>query len=218
VGGNPLISGETMGGKAKARAEEQKPLELVVSREDATTKIQDRIEKGRDLLNRQLHSWEDLEAAKTDYFRWTDYNAELLKPLFTNESLSSEYAAFYGAIAGTRNRLEIEVKGFRDEVNHKIHRLESIKDRLELISLAKGVPAETAQPQPRALGNKAFVVRGHDEAARESVARFLERLGITTVILHEQANAGRTIIEKLEHSSTVDFATLLAHPHCCTRW
>ena len=46
-----------------------------------------------------------------------------------------------------------------------------------------------------------FVVHGHDDAARETVARFIEKLGLRPVILHEQANKGQTIIEKLEGHS-----------------
>lgn len=42
---------------------------------------------------------------------------------------------------------------------------------------------------------KIFIVHGHDEGARESVARFLERIGFELIILHEQANRGRTVIE-----------------------
>ena len=38
-----------------------------------------------------------------------------------------------------------------------------------------------------------FIVHGHDEGPREAVARFLERLGFEPVILHEQANKGRTV-------------------------
>jgi predicted nucleotide-binding protein len=60
--------------------------------------------------------------------------------------------------------------------------------------------------------NKAFVVHGHDQSAKESVARFLERLGIEAVILHEQATGGRTIVEKLEHYSDVAFAVVLLTP------
>jgi hypothetical protein len=45
--------------------------------------------------------------------------------------------------------------------------------------------------------NRVFLVHGHDDAARESVARFLEKLKMTPIILHEQANAGNTVIEKL---------------------
>ena len=57
-----------------------------------------------------------------------------------------------------------------------------------------------------------FVIHGHDEAAREKVARFLENLGLKPVILHEQVNKGRTIIEKLEDHADVAFAVVLLTP------
>jgi predicted nucleotide-binding protein len=44
------------------------------------------------------------------------------------------------------------------------------------------------------------------------VALFLERLGIEPVILHEQANRGATLIEKLERNSDVQFAVVLLTP------
>lgn len=60
--------------------------------------------------------------------------------------------------------------------------------------------------------NQIFVVHGHDEGARESVARFVERLGFEAIILHEQANQGRTIIEKIEAHGDVGFAIVLLTP------
>ena len=54
-----------------------------------------------------------------------------------------------------------------------------------------------------AVNRQIFIVDGHDEGAREAVGRFLERLGFEAIILHEQANKGQTIIQKL-----VDMATL----------
>ena len=60
--------------------------------------------------------------------------------------------------------------------------------------------------------NKIFVIHGHDEAARETVARFLEKLELEPVILHEQANKGRTIIEKFEDHADVAFAVVLLTP------
>ena len=60
--------------------------------------------------------------------------------------------------------------------------------------------------------NKVFVIHGHDEAARETVARFLEKLGLEPVILHEQANKGHTIIEKFEDHADVAFAVVLLTP------
>lgn len=59
---------------------------------------------------------------------------------------------------------------------------------------------------------KVFVVHGHDEGARESVARFLEKLGFTPIVLHEQANQGRTVIEKVEAHGDVGFAVVLLTP------
>jgi predicted nucleotide-binding protein len=59
---------------------------------------------------------------------------------------------------------------------------------------------------------KVFLVHGHDNEAKESVARFIERLGLEAVILHEQANRGRTIIEKLEHHVDAFFAVVLLTP------
>ena len=57
-----------------------------------------------------------------------------------------------------------------------------------------------------------FIVHGRDEGAREKVARFLERLGLGPVVLHEQPNEGRTIIEKFEGYAHVRFAVVLLTP------
>jgi predicted nucleotide-binding protein len=57
-----------------------------------------------------------------------------------------------------------------------------------------------------------FVVHGHDTAALESAARFLEKLGLRAIILHEQASGGKTIVEKIEAHSDVSFAVVLLTP------
>jgi predicted nucleotide-binding protein len=55
-----------------------------------------------------------------------------------------------------------------------------------------------------------FVVHGHDGEAKESVARFLEQLGLLPVILHEQASGGRTAIERFEtYADDVAFSIVL---------
>jgi hypothetical protein len=56
---------------------------------------------------------------------------------------------------------------------------------------------------------KIFVVHGHDEGAREMVSRFLERIRLEPIILHEQANRGMTVAEKLDKYSDVGFAIVL---------
>ncbi|MFC9539049.1 TIR domain-containing protein [Lysinibacillus sp. NPDC056959] len=68
---------------------------------------------------------------------------------------------------------------------------------------------EIAEPTK---SNKVFIVHGHDNGLKNEVARFVERLGLEAVILHEQANAGNTIIEKIENNSDVGFAIVLYTP------
>ena len=60
--------------------------------------------------------------------------------------------------------------------------------------------------------SRVFIVHGHDDAAREAVARFVENLGFKAIILHEQASSGKTIIEKIEANSNVGFAIVLYTP------
>lgn len=56
---------------------------------------------------------------------------------------------------------------------------------------------------------KVFIVHGHDTALKESVARIIEKQGLEAVILSEQVNGGRTIIEKFEDYSDVSGAICL---------
>ena len=56
---------------------------------------------------------------------------------------------------------------------------------------------------------KVFIVHGHDDGAKNEVARFIERFGLESIILHEQVNLGYTIIEKLEKHTDVGFAVVL---------
>jgi hypothetical protein len=61
--------------------------------------------------------------------------------------------------------------------------------------------------------NKIFIVHGHDEGALNGLARFLEKLKLEVIILKEQPNQGRTIIEKYEASAAeVGFAVVLLTP------
>ncbi len=76
-------------------------------------------------------------------------------------------------------------------------------------------PEPQPGPQPTRAGaesRKVFVVHGHDGEAREAVARFLVEIDLKPIILHEQPNQGRTIIEKVEDHSDVAFAVVLLTP------
>lgn len=60
--------------------------------------------------------------------------------------------------------------------------------------------------------NKIFIVHGRDDVAKLEVARYLEKLKLQPIILHEQANEGKTIIEKIETYTDVKYAVVLYTP------
>ena len=69
-----------------------------------------------------------------------------------------------------------------------------------------------AQENERTNTKEVFVIHGRNNEAKETVARFLTRLDLAPVILHEQPNQGRTIIEKFEQHAQVGFAVALLTP------
>lgn len=86
------------------------------------------------------------------------------------------------------------------ELNKSIKKLITHYSNKELLSMPTNKTT---------ISNKVFIVHGHDDLAKTEVARFIEKLGLEAVILHEQANAGNTIIEKLEKNTDVSFAIVL---------
>ena len=82
---------------------------LIVSRLDADAKISG-IETGKELKSRTMESWEDLRRAQMDHSKWSDFNRELLKRLFSGDEYFVEYSSNYGMLyAGTAD-LERERK------------------------------------------------------------------------------------------------------------
>ena len=202
-----------MAKRASSQPPEKPPLRLRVSVEDARSRLADRAGKGRRLKEIVINSWETLDSAKKEYSKWNSYNRELLKQLFTVDELSIEYARFYATVLSTERNLGRDIREFHEEVEDKVHRLESIAERLELIPMSDDISVRLdATANTPASTSRVFVVHGHDEAVREGVARFLERLDLEPVILHEQANEGMTVIEKLERHSDVRFAVILLTP------
>ena len=62
------------------------------------------------------------------------------------------------------------------------------------------------------LTREIFIVHGKNKEMKESVARTCEKLKLKPIILHEQRNQGKTVIEKFEKYSDVGFAIILLSP------
>jgi predicted nucleotide-binding protein len=92
-----------------------------------------------------------------------------------------------------------------------IQGLEERKD--DLGTSIQGLEDHSITQDALELSQRIFVVHGRPGEPRDAIARFLEKLGLEPIILHEQPNKGRTLITKFhEEASDVGFAIILMTP------
>jgi predicted nucleotide-binding protein len=191
-------------------------LEISTSRNDAKTRLQERIEKGLELKQRRVETRETFETLTNDYSKWDSFNSELLRRIFTTEEMAKEYDFWGGGMMSMREAsLGERIADVYKEIDKKFHRLDSIIERLELILLGLAVQSLAPTPQsspaqPRT--KKVFVVLGRDEIAKTNLEVFLHEVGLEPIVLHRQADEGMTIIEKFEKHSDVGYAFILLTP------
>jgi predicted nucleotide-binding protein len=91
--------------------------------------------------------------------------------------------------------------------------LKKLEGLVELLETEQQLSGEhTPAVIPTIAGHRVFLVHGHEETILHEVARFLEKLEQEIIILREQPNSGRTIIEKFEDYSNVGYAIVLLTP------
>lgn len=200
--------------KSKTTQTERKPTQLTVGKEFFKQALKDRILIGEEIFNRQIQTREQLDEAKKNNADWNSYNSELLKQSFNNEY--NEYKKsyddvnfYYGMLGG---RPQNELVEFKEKLQNKLTNLNQLLANADLMKSQVPEQTQTAlltnQADP-ANNNNVFIVHGHNNEIKVSVARTLEKLGLNPIILHEQANSGKTIIEKFEKHSDVGFAIIL---------
>ncbi len=96
----------------------------------------------------------------------------------------------------------------KTDKKNMISKLSAYIDELELdIDDDIVKPTEIEQ-----LSDQIFIVHGRDEEIKEAVKNVLIKLDLEPIILHEQANKGRTILEKFEDYSNVSYTIILLTP------
>jgi len=180
----------------------------------AEAKISERIDKGQQLSTQitPISSVEELKARKAAWYSWDEYNRTLLTRLLGKPVLD-EYVASIG-IYGSPSSPQAEIREFEEDLARDIRKLESIRDRLPLWAdeaTEAVAPSVRDERGPVAIDGPIFVVHGHNLGRANEVARVLERAtGKDVVILHEQANRGRTVLEKFEqHAAQASFAVVV---------
>jgi hypothetical protein len=186
------------------------PPQLTVAPDWLGAELDIRIMRGNELLDREIVEEDDLQSAKNDYYTWDEYNETLLQRSFTTSKPAEDYRGVVFAFGGRDELLFNQINEFHDDVQRKIRRLVSLREQLSLYEEPPAMPARPEEPSVE-IGTTVFVVHGHSEAFKQQVAHFLDSVtDLEPVILHEQANSGRTIIEKFEdYAGRAVFAVVL---------
>lgn len=163
------------------------------------------IEKGRRLFS-------DRPVTEGSYSAWELVTRNHLEKAFGRESpnvTSITDVGGLGIITSDMDESHFERRR-RETLGTQLTLLEGLVELLDTeAQLASGSVPQASSPE---FGHRVFLVHGHDENVVHQVARFLEQQGLEVIVLREQPNEGRTIIEKFEHYADVGFAVVLLTP------
>ena len=114
---------------------------LRVSRAEASEKILERIDRGKELLNIQISSEEEFDKLKMETWKWIDYNKMLFKNFFDQSPLPDWHGEPTPYIIN--QGLYEEITGHREDISRWINDLESVYEQL---GLYEELPSNTQQP------------------------------------------------------------------------
>jgi predicted nucleotide-binding protein len=177
----------------------------------AQEQITQRIKYGRELVRQSSPGNVVDESSLTweEFHRWQNYNRTWLKT-YLGDEVCEEYEAIQRGFWSGRNSMAIS-DAISYVIPQEIAVLESVLERLSLL-----LPESAAQSLIGRASNEApiFIVHGSDTLRAESVARTVTlSTGRKTIILRDEPNSGRTIIEKFEqHAAEVSYAIIVLTP------
>ncbi|MCK4559766.1 MAG: nucleotide-binding protein [Calditrichia bacterium] len=155
------------------------------------------------------------------------YTSVMYGGLEEKTQLHHEICETYGEVADVfdeiigKQRIEVPVRGGKSNYpnyfeagflsGRTIHTHQGKTELLKVIGSVKTLLSVTKKAPVAAAvtGHRVFLVHGHNEAALQSCARFIEKLELPLTVLREEPNRGRTIIEKFLDYSDAGFAVVL---------
>jgi hypothetical protein len=173
------------------------------------------VAKGSRLFNR-----DNAIEAHEDFNCWVDDVARWLNERFPDSGLSGDWATQGHSNLVTGNSYDdspASWSSFKYTVRKRLRWLGALpQERKTKNFLPPATPQKEVKIEveiPTSLDrSKVFIVHGRDDLAKTKTARFIEKLGLTAIILHEQASSGKTIIEKIEEHTNVGFGIILYTP------
>ena len=183
------------------------------TRSDATRRINRALQKLPQLM--------DLNSSALDFIEWHRNTRIAIVNTFGDNSphvkefVGISFSGVFIAYSDARGNEARAREAYRSGLSEASAILKSMLDEIEEYWPDDSSPraeVETGDVLQQKVSNQVFVVHGRDGGTRDTVARFLESLGLQAVILQELASEGRTIIEKFENHSAVGFAVVLCTP------
>ncbi len=185
------------------------PSVLSISQAEAETLLNERIEAGKAVQRFQPGREKNLEVLERRITQWRKLNQECL-----DRFLGGEVAEEYRIASANDDFVLVQLwdksNAKRPDLDREITTLQSIKYRLHTwVPKSDVVTAGfTARPSKDA---PIFIVHGNDTLRAESVAHTVtSATGRKTIILRDEPNLGRTLIEKFEqHAAEVSYAIIV---------
>lgn len=155
---------------------------------------------------RRLLSESETSFAHRSFAAWDEGVARWLDEQLPNSGMSAEWSAL------SFSNLQAGDNEFADPQDWNMFRM-AVQQRLAWLSrVPRAFNEEIPKPKEApatASSRKVFIVHGHETTMKESVARLLTKLELVPIILHEQSNGGKTILEKFEINADVAYAVVL---------
>ena len=169
------------------------------------------------LLNEQINRGKQIlgnpNNIATSFSVWESITEDVLVQIFGPKSPNVDLVMKVGrereplgVVAVDNNRLLMEI------IYTRLELMGGLLDHLNSIHYLGMDEASDAEAETKSnaeYSNRVFLVHGRNEAAIHETARFLEKLNLEPIILREQPNSGRTIIEKFVDYSDVAFSIVL---------
>jgi predicted nucleotide-binding protein len=181
---------------------------LRIPQAQAEAELTQRINFGKNFLGRYTLTAGHINSLRAEVEQWRDYNRTWLNKNIGGEA-ADEYrtASTHSGSAATPSSPDTKLNFLRREVRSEVSKLQSIYGRLRMWTQedAAGSAVRASPDAP------IFIVHGSDTLRAESVARTVGKAtGRQTIILREQPNLGRTLMEKFEqHAAEASYAVIV---------
>lgn len=173
---------------------------LLLNKDEVALKLNELLSRALELKKRNVGTNDEYTFLQKDHQKWKDFCEEYLTRAFTDHSIAEKFKNSSLCMAFTINPSMYDlIERLFADIDKESNYLESLIERLELIPCVGTVSTNATKE----LNQNVFLVHGHNHSIKQEVARFIEKLKLSPIILDEQVNEGKTIIEKFEHHASL---------------